>query len=275
MGIPPMPNTMLSLRSATAHDLHRTIARVREALKGMIAFLATRFRIYSAEFIPYEGQLLVLVKIFADDSRPGEAVMDAASRWFWSITLSEALRGKPDHYVARAITAAERLASGDLEALSHRLTATGADFIERRFIRGTALSAGFASMHAVNGARSLVTGEVINPEYYMSEFNAENFEAFLPLEIIRKLLGAQTLSSKILANTIVVTESDRQVVRRLNPLQLIERLFDVLGDEAAVDVMNSQFIPPNTRELLQHEYFEDVLGERASRLEKQAEKLAK
>src|SRR4051812_5945402 len=65
-------------------------------------------------------------------SIPPKRKLDARS------SFSEALRGKPDHYVARAVRAALRVAAGEYKALEQRLLLTSEVVLERRFIKGKA-----------------------------------------------------------------------------------------------------------------------------------------
>ena len=103
----------------------------------------------------------------------------AAQHRVWATSFNEELRGKPDHYVVRMLSRLAQLLEGDLQALSTRLTITAEDLLERRFIRGKALSAAFVCMFAKHKARSLVTGKVIPSELYMREFATKKLRWFI------------------------------------------------------------------------------------------------
>jgi hypothetical protein len=242
LGIAPTPHEMLELRNRSPQALQGAVAQTREVLGRIIEFLGKEFSIYSSEFVPYEGQLLVLAKVFSLQYPASAVVAKAVREWFWSISFSEGLRGKPDHYVARAITSAERLVEGDTDALTRRLTLTFEDLLERRFIKGGALSAALSSMFAVHRARSLVTGEVIDPAYYMRELGSENFESLYPLSVVQAATSGNVRSPRVLANLILVSESDRVHLQGLSSKEIIERLVATHGAEAN-SIAASQFLP--------------------------------
>jgi hypothetical protein len=162
-------------------------------------------------------------------------------KWFWSISFGEGLRGKPADYVTRYINDLERFVTQHSGGIFYRSNLNPEDFLERRFIRGKALSSALATMFALNGARSLVSGELIDPENYMLEFSGENFEGLYPLSTIRSHFNTSAISSKIFANIVVVSESERKAILKTDPKALISSLFARFGEEAKV-ILDSQFI---------------------------------
>ena len=151
----PTSAEMITLKFLSADELHAAVTRTHEALVLVINFLKESFRIFSYDYVPYEGQFLVLVKLFALVPAPSEEVLSLARSWFWSISFSEALRGRSDSYIARQINNVKRVAAGDTKALDFRLDLSEEDLAERRLISGRALSAASVSMMAVKEVRSL------------------------------------------------------------------------------------------------------------------------
>lgn len=237
----PTPNNMLELKKVSPIELHDAVHDTEMVLHRVVNFLKNKFNILSAEYVPYEGQLLVLAKLFSIIPEPDPQTLNIARSWFWSISLSEGLRGKPADAVTRSINEVRRLAARDFTALDYRLNLGFEDFIERRFIRGKALSAAFASMLAIRGARSLVSGQVIDPETYMIEFSSENFVGLYPLNIVHSIVNDTLSSARTFANVIVISEVERKVVLGAAPKILITSLQDRFGGEAK-DILATQFI---------------------------------
>lgn len=254
LGKAPTAVDMLTLRNCSPDELRDATGRAYDILARVTSYLKREFGILSAEFIPYEGQLLVATKLFSETPDPDTEVLSALSRWIWSISFSEGLRGKPDHYVARAISDAGELARGNLGALEYRLKVAVDDLLDRRFIRAKALSSAIASTFAVRGARSLFSGEEIDPEFYMKEFSAENFEGLYPLDRLRAEHNRHLGSAKIFANIVVVTESERKLLRSSPATVVFQNLFERFGAEAE-EILNSQLIPPH---VAQHALSENV-----------------
>lgn len=240
----PVAREMLTLRACKPDELQDATDRALRVLNQVTEYLRTEFKILSAEFVPYEGQVLVVAAVFGQDTQPDPQVLGALSRWVWSVSFSEGLRGKPDHYVARAIDDAKKLAHGNLNALQYRLRMSVNDLLDRRFIRGKALSSAIASTFAIRGARSFVTGEIIDTEFYMRDFSPENFEGLFSLNRIRAEHNPHLGSAKIFANIVVVPEAEQKYIRVHEPEELFRGLFEKFGADAE-RILESQLIPPH------------------------------
>ena len=185
---------------------------------------------------------------------PSDKQLSALCRWYWTISFNEGLRGKPDHYVTRILRRVGALAAGKFDALNVRLSVTAADFIDRRFIQGKALSGALATMFAVQGARSLFTGELIPPSDYMTEFVAKNYQPFLST----RELSRQAPSNKLLANTVLVSSDEAYAAKSLRAADCIAALFEKDVDQAQA-ICDSQFIPANAVEALRRGEYDNFI----------------
>jgi hypothetical protein len=140
--------------------------------------LNKHFQIKSSEFVPYEGQLLILFKAIGMDEATASDIPELI-RWYWATGFNEALRGKPDHYVVRAVQNWRALLKGEIRGLEPRLKISSQEFRERRVVSSGALTATFFAMSAVSGVRSFVNGDIVDPRIYMSKLDAGLFAPIL------------------------------------------------------------------------------------------------
>ncbi len=252
LGKSPTPTSMLELRSFSSDDLHEGVMKAKMYLSDVTGFLRNEFSIYSSDFVPYEGQLLVLVKLFEQlsyswiDDGTAKQVISTAREWFWNTSFSETLRGKPDGYVIREIQSAVNLTKGDLRALPSKLLLDDDTLRERRFTKGKALSSAIAALFASNKARSLVTGEVIPPEKYMTDFKVENFEAICSQKAVQASTIRKVSSPKVLANLCVVLDTDRKSYNPFNPHALLLSVYERFEPETADEILRSLFVDDQT-----------------------------
>ncbi len=270
----PTANDMLGLRNQRPAELHRGISSLRSSLDRVTAFLRDDLKILSSDFVPYEGQLLVLVKMFSLVPRPDQELLAAIRSWFWSVSFSEGLRGKPDHYVARSIRDATKATQGQLTSLDYRFNLRLEDLLDRRFRKGGALSAAIAAMLAVKGARSLISGELIDPESYMLEFSSENFGHLYPLPLIQQTAAANITSASVFANIVIISEADRKRLLGRTPKKLIRSLYERFNRAEVEAILDSQLISPNATQMILQERPHDFLNERAKGLYEMASSLS-
>ena len=228
-GTAPTPSAMLELRQRSASELLSSMRSVRNVIDQARNFLENKFSIRSYEYLPYEGQFLVLLRFFQLGGGGDPEKLRRLEEWVWTTSFNEELRGKPDSYVVRMLNSVQALAAGNLQALSDRLTLDAADLIERRFIRGKALSAAFVCLFAKNKARSLFTGEIVPPESYMQEFSTKNFEGLFRPHALTDAFSREHPSGKIFANTFLFSEDDLLATRDLSGIDRLRNCIEQHG----------------------------------------------
>ena len=236
LGIPQTTLDLLKLRDkhsdTLAHAFGETIVRLRRVAD----FLFRKFSIYGSDFVPYEGQLLLLFEAIGTGTSTEEE-QDLIRRWFWSVGFNEALRGKPDHYVVRAISNWRQLIRGEVRGLEPRLKIAPSDFLERRVISGGALSTTFLTMHAVSKASDIYTGHTIDPIKYMKQLNVNVFETIYTKEELDQLKLSRAKSAKVFGNVILSARASQ-----LRPMDTAKSVIMSMAEAERWDVLHSQFI---------------------------------
>jgi hypothetical protein len=254
----PTPEAMLHLRKYNVSDLKRGVDISRVTLTKALKFIKDECLIYSYDFIPYQGQLLIIVKYVMDAGVSFESNIANMKKWFWSISFNEGYRGKPDSYIVRDLKYVGNFVKGHLPALSTKLSLSVDDLSERPFTKGKALSAAFANLFAINNARSLTTGEPIEIENYMSEFSFNNYEGIISLPALRDSIKSKTIrTNRLLANIFLITEDEHRLLKKSSPLDIINNLLK--NNSEAEDILLSQLLPMDCIKLLKSKQYEEFL----------------
>jgi hypothetical protein len=255
----PTPESMLTLRQCSHRELQDAIIRTGEILNGVVQMLQRELNIASADYIPYQGQILVLAKMLATGLIAEAA--DLGKRWFLAIELNEGLRGKPDNYLVRVMSAAAPTDLGRRPYLDIHLALDPSALMKRRFIRMRALSAGIATLFSLHGARSIISGEIVDPTAYMTEFTSKAFVPIFDLLALKNVMG-DLPSPRLIPNMLLVSESDALVMQNSRPVNYIETIYERLGDTAG-QVLESQFISEEMIDLLKQGLVDDFLFKRS------------
>jgi hypothetical protein len=269
----PTPHGILSLRELQASELFGASQMCGEALANAADFLRAEFKIFSFEVVPYEEQILVLAKLFSlSPSLPTETIA-TIRRWFWKVSFGEHFRGKRTGYLMNYILNSQNIIKGDLSAFNIPLDFEVSNFLRRNLIKGRAFSLAVIAMLAVKEPRSLITGEQIDAEAFMREIGLENFADLFSRDLIESITERNVRSVRLIANTVVVGESERKEFLGIAPRDLIDSLINRFGDEGYV-IMGSQFISPAASKLISDNNLADFLNERAKELYEFAVSLA-
>jgi len=239
-GRAPTADDVLTLQSETSQNLHGLVSRAIDIAVRSIGFLKNRCYVHNADFLPYEGQLLGVAVFFNSAHKDAVAETELA-RWFWSVSLNEQLRGKPDHYLARQLSAIRGLAQGETKELNLRLVVSDQDFFERRFIKGKALSTAFLCMFAAKGARSLVTGELIASTTYLHSSEADYLMPLFSTEALSGYFEGKLPSARLFANLVLATPEDMKFIGQHGWIETLKRLKAQFGEDEFNAILDSQF----------------------------------
>lgn len=270
LNVPPTTDGLLQLRNRAPEELKQAFEGTIRSMERVSEFLRTEFGIRSSDFVPYEGQLLLLFKAIGIEAAEGEDARGII-RWFWATGFNEALRGKPDHYVVRAVQNWRGLVRGEIRGLEPRLKLTEIELRERRLVSGGALSTTFTTMHAAVKARSLAAGTVIEPAEYMASVELSWFEpVFSRAELLAGGLP-NAMSARMFGNVVLVPPLDRLLHPASLRAWIIRRAenndWDILASQfinhEAVTAVQKNDIPEffASRVRLMHQKAKDLVGE--------------
>ncbi len=240
-GLDPTPSSMLELRQIPPAKLHETMQRLKQRVEEARLFLLEHFAMRSYAYLPYEGQLLALVKFLDISTTTQTQATGEMVKWIWATSFNEELRGKPDHFVTRILDRVADLVAGNASALTTRLNLNTDDLIERRFIRGKALSAAFVCLFAKKEARSIFTGKVIPSALYMRDFATHNFDGLIAVDSLGHVLGKTFPSRKLFASTCLFMDEELMANEHLDLIQKIQLCRSVHKADSE-SILASQFI---------------------------------
>jgi len=269
LDVPPYREALLSLRNRGSQELRAAFLDFPDRFQVVQRFLRDRLAIENLSYVPYEGQLLVLFKaVGMGEARTAEE-RDRIVQWFWAAGFNESLRGKPDHYVVRVVQDWRALVEGQIRGLEPRLRLSEADFFERRLIRGKALSATFAAMFAIQGAKSLLTGQLIPSSIYMSESDLRAFQTIFAAKELRDSGLDVGPSSRMFPNIILTNLTEKADTQRRDWQAVILEL----AEAGRMDVLASQFIDDEALQMLNSASITQFLRRRAGLLRAKAQAL--
>jgi hypothetical protein len=269
LNVAPTSEGLLSLRSSEPQALVSAFSDFLPRIDAVAAYLRQNFSIIGMDHVPYEGQILVLFKAIGMGVLEDDTQLDALTRWFWAVGFNESLRGKPDHYVVRALSDIQALIGGQIRGLEPRLKLTAQDFSDRRMIQGRALSSAFAAMFAANAAQSLAGSGVLDPVIYLADTSTLPFEPIFSKEELSHS-GIESASARLFSNLIVRDIFDELMNGSTSPRDSVTAL---LEQEGGNEVLESQFISIEAARALAAGDVRNFLSLRSQRLHEKASQL--
>lgn len=255
----PLPDVMLKLREKKAAELSAAVTQTKKAFAATIDFLCDDLHIMGSDFVPYEGQLLALFNVFRSVKSVDQQARDCLSRWFFTVSSSEALQGRPDHFVARLI---RRITSkindkkyAELKTDSYRnLNQNWVELGSKRMIKGKSLSTVFVSLLGHLEARSVFDGRKIPLEEYLRTFDTASFVPIVSKSDLPAEFGGEGPSPKVLANLLLIPPSDAPKLRGIPPSEMLHRWYQKSADKRD-DFLDSQMLPNEGIDLMIGNYY--------------------
>jgi hypothetical protein len=246
-GREPTAESLVGLRKMSAEKLLKARDSAMTALDRALGFFRGE-NVFGYDYVPYEGQLIVVVGFFIANPAPTERQLQALSLWYRSVALAEFLRGKPDHYVSRALELFQGTERPITSSPAVRFDLRPDDLIFRRFTVGKALSAGIATLFASQPPHDIISGEEIPPAEFMRHFEPSHFESIVTRQRLDSEFNRTFFTSRVIANMVVVSDASRARIRN-----------DAIGAlrAAEADVLASQLI---SSKALSHLHEDDVAG---------------
>ena len=214
----PLPQVLLALRKQSASLLDKAVNDTIEVFRRVFRFLRDNLSIYSREFVPYEGQLLVLFRVFRDRVVLTDRQATAISAWYLYVSFEEVLKGRPDNFVARMIRSVEtQIEEGHIDLPVGPIDPER--FIRRRMLKGKALTTAFITMMASLRTSGIISGDQVKPSELTGSYSVNNFVPILTLEEILKV-RPHIQSARTPANVLITSPIDA-VVKTENARRLI------------------------------------------------------
>lgn len=225
----PLPDVLLDLRDRDANELHRGVQVLRNNLAHVTRFVSSTLGMASADALPYEAQWLLLVRLVKEGvnlfEEKGELLY-----WITQTSFHEALKGRPDHALARMI---EDLAQQALSGLSLQLPPISLmgveEFITKRFLRGKATSVayvqGLIRRGAFNTPVSAVPYELFAPIVGRDDLSRASFRELRSAKTIGNVVYWPYTTSETFADIVARYEQIPDDLLAFLEPQFIDRTF--------------------------------------------------
>jgi hypothetical protein len=231
----PLADILLDLRNKSPLELHGAITTVVETFKKAFSFLRENLGVFSYGFVPYEGQILAIFKVFLSRDQLTSDQVYALKSWFFWVSFEEFLQGRPDNLVARVIrNINSQIDAGYIDFPVSRIE--GERFIRRRMLKGKALTTAFLTM-LNSRASGTVNEAAASPRSFTSDYDTALLLPILTLSEVRQV-RAGVQSAKVPANVVLgpmIGIGDGAKDPKVAIIQLAET-------DAGMECLQSQFL---------------------------------
>lgn len=235
-GLDPVPDALTKLRRENPSELKAALPILSGGLREVFRFLRKEVGIYSEQFVPYEGQILVLLSVFLRAEAIDEQVASFLRSWFMKGSFEEALQGRPDHFVANMIwRVLDKIEKRDFSLDS--LNFESSKFVRRRMLKGKAFTSAVYVMLARRNPIDLITGQEIFPFQITSGYDPKSIMPIFDVATVEKFSGSR-LSVKFPANVVISNAS----IQHYDTSYLRDWILNLSGSEGGLSMLETHLI---------------------------------
>jgi hypothetical protein len=253
-----------ALMNIDGNDIRGNYERVYNGIKGAIDFLRKQLHIETLKTLPYPLLLVPLSVYFAVPANAmrvtPEAEISTLKRWFWRCCFAERYSGQTIRAAKTDIQEMVKLREGKQHSLGAFTVDVRTTFFLSTFRINTARTATFVNMLAQLGPRSFISGNRVDLENVLQNYNKAEFHHIFPKAYITKRLENRdskeetevdlTLFVDTIANFCFLSRIDNNKIRANPPSEYKslmpedETVLKDILDSAAIDgeyLFNDQF----------------------------------
>ena len=264
LGVVPKSDEMIKLREVPPSALQDATRAVEASVLRVTKFLEQEVGVASYDFVPYEAQFVILTTLSSALS-PDDAFPIWARSWFWTTGFSEWFFGKPDAIVAQI---ANQVRDNPANPPYVQFRLAPEIMMRRAQKKGGAVAMAMTGALA-QGARSVITGQVIAKESIVSRYESARVGALFSRVELAPWYGKQPRSDKFVANCIVFAEGEERHYG--DPSELRRHILLLANTEEGCLALKTQGIDANALDALRRGEPEELLVARSAELVKIAE----
>jgi hypothetical protein len=146
----------------------------------------------------------VLVSLAA--SKGGD-IPEWFANWFWTVSFSEAMQGRPDDTIARQ---ALRASSEPDAELQEHFSLVASDFRSRTVRKGAALGMSVVAALATRPAASVFTGEEIDRGEFLSGYELNCLGAVFSKDEVDDVTDPPPRGNRVISNVVLLAHDERR-----------------------------------------------------------------
>jgi hypothetical protein len=253
----PLADVMLDLRDKSADQLHDAMELVVRTFQKAFNFFREQVGVFSYDFVPYEGQMLTVFRVFLHRDSLDYDQAFALKSWFYWVSFEEFMQGRPDNLIARVIRSVNaQIDQGYIDFPATKID--GERFIRRRMLKGKALTTAFLTML---NSRELTTieGGALATGMLTSAYDTSLLLPILSLNEVQQVRpgvqSAKVPANVILAPTVGLSDPSKDVR---------ELILDFAHTDEGMAILQSQFLDEVVVGALQSGDLATFLDHRAS-----------
>jgi hypothetical protein len=212
-----------------------------EALKKSIDFLSTDIVCKNSDYLPFQQQLIGLIKFFSINGTPQPNDFNALKEWFWRGAFSNRYSsGTTTSKMNNDIEIVKEIRAHNYTKVKNvNITITEADIIKTKFSKANSLTRAFLLLMAQFNPKDLVKNINVDLDKALSKYNRKEFHHVFPNAfLVTKGYNNNTIFSLI--NFCFLPSDSNKVISKKSPS---DYFFNTINQDDFNSILESNLLP--------------------------------
>lgn len=231
-----------------------------EALRKAIDFIGSELSCSHLDFLPWQQQIIGLVKFYSFREMPSATQLKELKKWFWKTSFSNRYStGQTTEKMNVDIERICEIRKNDFgEVNKIRYSVTKSELIETKFSKANALTRALLLLMAQKQPLDLVKNTRIDIVQSLSKYNRKQFHHIFPNAFLKKQ-GFPHNKIFSLSNFCFLPADTNKKISKKKPS---DYFFNLIPQDDFNEILNSNLIPL-TKDIFTTDNYNDFLDKRA------------
>tara|TARA_E500000318_G_scaffold80740_1_gene75940 strand:+ start:490 stop:2043 length:1554 start_codon:yes stop_codon:yes gene_type:complete len=232
---------VLSLRGKNKEEIINITETVKSSMMLAIDFLFSEFKIQSMSFLPYEAQLISLVKVFSLNRKLSSDQVTRLRQWFWRSSFLQYYRGASEAFVSKSFDELiDWIFNEKGRADNYGVAPDEEAIINETFHFRGATSKALVLTLARKNPKNLMSAGSIDVGESLSSYNKKQFHHVFPQAYLKRIGVENKINS--FANICMLSAQENNSISDADPNVYLPEAIAKLGGRSA-DVFRSALMP--------------------------------
>ncbi|HEY5463224.1 MAG TPA: DUF262 domain-containing protein [Hanamia sp.] len=252
--------TTKSITELTGEQVRDNWEGFCEALRKTIDFIGSDLNCSHLDFLPWQQQIIGLVKFFGIDGMPSANQLKELKKWFWKTSFSNRYStGQTTEKMNVDIERISEIRKNDfVEASKFRYNVTKGEIIETKFSKANPLTRALLLLMAQKRPLDLIKNSRIDIAQSLSKYNRKQYHHIFPNAFLKKQ-GFPSGKIFSLANFCFLPADSNKKISKKSPSNYF---FSLIPQDNFNNILSSNLIPL-TKDLYSTDNYNDFLEKRA------------
>lgn len=253
-GILNEDTTTQGILDTKSEDIRDNWLLLSESIKKGIDWLSSSLNCKHYDFLPFNQQLIPIIKFHAIAGTPTANHYENLTQWFWRTSFSD--RYSSGTTTAKMNTDIQAMKSirkgGSLDTNLYETSISSIELMMTKFSKGNPITRAFLLLLSQLKPKDMISNTLIDTGNALSKYNRKEYHHIFPRAYLKKLNAGDRVINSVVNFCFLSSQSNKKISTK----KPSDYIFNLIDKKNRVKILESNLIPTEERIFKENEYIE-------------------